>query len=146
MKTIMCKRFVLTSYYRYSYNFNGIKRGRGDRGQFYGGFKETNCGDDDVDQTLGRHLKRKHLRYDSNFYSFLESWSDKDDWPIIKTKIEELKDKIENPLSQIIDIGCIECLGYSYVECECLKGKMMTVESSTNVGMVLSDYEKKHED
>ena len=86
------------------------------------------------------------MRYDSNFCSILESWSDKDDRPIVETKIEEFKDKSEKPSSQINDIECVECLGYGYVECECLMGKVMTIKSSANVDMEMHDHEKKHED
>ena len=80
------------------------------------------------------------------FVHFFESWINKDRRPIVETKIEEFKDKSENTPIQITDIGCLECLGYGYVEYKCLKGKVMTIKSSTNVGMVLSDYEKKYED
>ena len=85
------------------------------------------------------------MRYNSNFCSNLESWSDKDDRPIVETKIEEFKDKSENPSSHINDIECVECLGYGYVECERLKEKVMTVESSTNKVEESITYENKCE-
>ena len=141
----MRKRFVPTRYHRNLYNFDGIKRGRGDRDRFHGDYDVRNRGDDNVDQNLEGHLKRKHLRYDSNFCSNLESWSDKDDRPINLLPMTPKK-VYENPSSQINDIECVECLGYGYDECECLRGKVMTVESSTNVDMEMHDHEKKHED
>ena len=126
MKTIMRKRFVPTRYHRNLYNFYGIKRGRGDRDRFYRDYNVRNRGDENVDQNLGGHLKRKHLRYDSNFCSNLESWSDKDDRPINLLPMTP-KQVYENPSSQINDIECVECLGYGYDEYECLRGKECTV-------------------
>ena len=73
MKTIMRKRFVPPRYYRNLYYFDGITRERGGRDQIYGDYNGRNCGDNNVDQNLGRHFARKHLRYDSNFRSILES-------------------------------------------------------------------------
>ena len=93
---------------------------------------------------MGGHLKKKHLRYDSNFCSNLESWSDKDD-RLINLLPMTPKKVYENSSSQINDIECVEYLGYGYVECECLKEKVMTVESSTNKVEESITYENKCE-
>ena len=69
----MVLELIFSHYYSNLYSFNGIIKGRGDKYLFYRDYEDRNRRDDDIDQNLGRHLKRKQLSNDSNFCSFLES-------------------------------------------------------------------------
>ena len=103
-----------------------------------------------LEMKVEKQLKGKRYNSKPSSSSWKNSWGKKDDKPIVKSKVEDNKNKIdlgnkgkgENQPAQTRGIRCFKCLGHGHVARECPNRKTMIMRD----GDIESECERESDD